>query len=166
MRTTAICLALSAFFATPAKAEKAVDFSLRNINNQEVTLSDFEGSVVLVNFWATWCGPCKVELPHLQELHDEYSEKGLVVLTISTDDARSKSKVKPQVKASGYTFEVLLDTETEVIARYNPSKTLPYTFLVDTAGDVAMRHAGYNPGDEDAIRAKVEALLPMPTVEE
>ena len=145
--------------SSPAAAEQAADFSLRDLDNKSVSLSDFKGQVVLVNFWATWCAPCQVEMPHLQAMYTDLKDQGFVLLSVSVDDARSKARVKPLIKSKGYDFPVLLDTDTKLVSQYNPSKTLPYTFIVDRAGDIAHRHQGYHPGDETDLRAQVEALL-------
>lgn len=152
------------FVGAPASAQQstgtlATDFTLRDIENRAVSLADYRGSVVLMNFWATWCGPCMQEMPHLQTMYDDLKDQGFVVLSVSTDDARDASKVKPLVKAKRLTFPVVLDKETTVVSQYNPAKTLPYTVLIDRQGKVAKVHQGYNPGDEKAMRAEVEALL-------
>lgn len=139
--------------------EAAPDFSLRDINGKEVSLSSHKGKVVLVNFWATWCGPCKLEMPHLDKMDRELESKGFEVLSISTDDARASSKVKPLVKRGGYGFTVLLDKDTTVVAQYNPAKTLPYNVLIDRGGNIHKVYQGYNPGDEVELRHDVEALL-------
>lgn len=153
-------LALSFLLVLPAVGGTAAsDFSLRDLNNTVHTLSQYKGKVVLVNFWATWCGPCQVEMPHLQSMYTELGPKGLVVIGISTDDARTTSQVKPLTTSKGLTYPILRDTQTTVIAQYNPSKTLPYSVLVDRAGNVSQVFSGYNPGDEVKMRAAVEALL-------
>jgi peroxiredoxin len=140
-------------------AETAADFTLRDINGAEMKLSSLKGKVVVLSFWATWCGPCKEEMPHLQAMYKELESQGLVVLSISTDDARSASRVKPFIMKMGYTFPVLLDRESTVISAYNPSKTLPYTVVVDRAGNVARRTSGYNPGDETELKTFLTGLL-------
>tara|TARA_Y100001978_G_C23565569_1_gene371477 strand:- start:60 stop:545 length:486 start_codon:yes stop_codon:yes gene_type:complete len=139
--------------------EAAPDFSLRDINGKEVSLSSHKGKVVLVNFWATWCGPCKLEMPHLDKMDRELESKGFEVLSVSTDDARASSKVKPLVKRGGYGFTVLLDKDTTVVSQYNPAKTLPYNVLIDRGGNIHKVYQGYNPGDEVELRHDVEALL-------
>jgi len=146
----------------PAHAQQAPDFTLRNLENKEVTLSDLKGKVVLVNFWATWCGPCQVEMPHLQRLQDEHGKDGFVVLAISVDEARTASRVKPHIKSKGFKFEVLLDTSTEVVSQYNPQKTLPYSVLLDRSGSIKWRHSGYSPGDEVELGKQVRKLLTQP----
>ena len=161
VRTLLTALTIS-FAATPvawAAGEVAPEFSLRDINNKPVALADYRGKVVLLNFWATWCQPCQVEMPHLQKMQDELGEKGLVVLSVSIDDARAASMVKPLIKRNKYTFTVLLDKDTKVVAKYNPDKTLPYTAVIDREGRIQNVHRGYNPGDEVALRKEVVALL-------
>ncbi|NOY26952.1 MAG: TlpA family protein disulfide reductase [Oligoflexia bacterium] len=146
-----------------AKAQEtgvlAPDFTLRDIDNKSVSLSDFKGQVVLLNFWATWCGPCMLEQPHLQQMYVDLASQGFTVLSVSTDDARDASKVKPVVRAKRLTFPVVLDKDTAVVAQYNPSKTLPFTVFIDREGRIAQVHQGYNPGDEVGMRAEVVALL-------
>ena len=151
-----LCLAPAAAWAL---GEVAPDFTLRDIDNQSVSLSSTKGKVVLISFWATWCGPCQVEMPHIQKMYSELGSKGFTVLSVSADDARTASMVKPLIKKNGYTFPVLLDKETTVVAQYNPSKTLPYSVLIDRDGKIAKVHQGYNPGDEVGLRKEVEALL-------
>ena len=153
--TFALALALSSADA----AEKSPDFTLRNLQNQEVTLSELEGNVVLINFWATWCTPCMVEMPYIQELYDTHKDDGFVVLAISADDARSASKVKPMVKSKGWSFPVLLDKQTTVVAQYNPSKTLPYSELLDENLQSIWKHQGYTAGDEEELKHKVEEAM-------
>ena len=145
-----------------AAGKPAPDFSLRDVNNAAQTLSQYKGKVVLLNFWATWCGPCQVEMPHLQAMYKELGPKGLVVLGISADSARDASKVKPLVMAKGLTYPVLLDPQTTVVAQYNPSKTLPYNVVVDRGGNIVSVHSGYNPGDEVTLKAELEKLLASP----
>ena len=155
-----LLLALVLAVSAPAHAgEAASDFTLRDIEGNNVTLASLKGKVVVLSFWATWCGPCKEEMPHLQKMYGELEKEGLVVLSISTDDARSASKVKPYIMKMGYTFPVLLDRDSTVIGAYNPSKTLPYTVVIDANGDVARRISGYNPGDEVQLAQFVGGLL-------
>ncbi len=160
-KTLSFLLALGGLtFGVIAQAgETAPEFSLRDINGQEVSLSSYKGKVVLVNFWATWCGPCKLEMPHLDKMDREFEDKGFEVISISTDDARAASKVKPLIKRGGYGFTVLLDKDTAVVSKYNPAKTLPYNVLIDRSGAIHKVFQGYNPGDEVELRKEVEALL-------
>ena len=145
--------------SSPRRRRTGADFTLRDLGNKEVSLSDYKGKVVLVNFWATWCGPCKVEMPHLDKMDAEFESRGFEVLSISTDDARAASMVKPFIKKNGYQFTVLLDKTTAVVSKYNPAKTLPYTAIIDRDGRIAHVHMGYNPGDEKKMREEILALL-------
>ncbi|MFH0900917.1 MAG: TlpA disulfide reductase family protein [Pseudomonadota bacterium] len=138
---------------------KASDFALKDVEGQTVRLSDFQGKVVLVNFWATWCVPCAGELPHLQRLYDSYRDHGLVVLGISMDDPRTVANVAPQVRRYGLTFPVLLDEETRVVGVYNPKLAAPYAVLIGRNGAIAATREGYSPGDEVALEEQIKALL-------
>lgn len=152
---------LSAFSATSMAedSEMAFEFNLRDLNGDAVTMEGLRGNVVVLSFWATWCAPCKEEMPHLQKMYEAKKDDGLVVLSISIDDARAASRVKPFIKKMGYTFPVVLDRDSSVIGYYNPSKGVPYTVIVDREGRVAYRASGYNPGDEVKLADKVDALL-------
>ena len=165
MRAFWLCLALLVgLMSAPVHAagKAAPDFSLRDLSNTSHSLSEFKGQVVLVNFWATWCQPCQVEMVHLQQMYKELQPKGLEILGISADAARDQSKVKPVITAKGITYPVLLDPQTTVVAQYNPGKTLPYNVLVDRQGNISQVFSGYNPGDEVKVKAAIEALLATP----
>ncbi len=146
-----------------AAGKQAPNFTLRDLANASHSLADYKGKVVLLNFWATWCGPCQVEMPHLEAMAKELGPKGLVVLGISADAARDASKVKPLVVSKGLTYTVLLDPQTTVVAQFNPTKTLPYNVLVDRDGNIDQVFSGYNPGDEVKLKAAIEKLLATPT---
>jgi peroxiredoxin len=139
--------------------DAATDFTLRDMDGKTVTLSDQKGKVVVMSFWATWCGPCKEEMPHLEKLLKEKGDEGLTILSVSTDDARTASMVKPFIKRNRYSFTVLMDKDSTVLASYNPSKTLPYTVVVDRDQNIAKIHTGFNPGDEKELEELVIELL-------
>ncbi len=141
------------------RAGSAPDFALRDLAGRTVRLSDHRGKVVLVNVWATWCVPCRVELPHLERLHRQYGPEGLVVLGVSIDGPESSAEVDPQARRYGLTFPVLLDEETRVVALYNPKKTAPFTVIVGRDGHVARRREGYHAGDEVEVEADIKSLL-------
>jgi peroxiredoxin len=111
----------------------APPFTLKDINNNEVKLSDFRGKIVMVNFWATWCIPCKDELPFFQAISDNWSEKDLTILAISKEP---KGAVRSFINGEGYTFTVLLDSNGEVNTLYGftDKTSIPRTFFIDAEG--------------------------------
>jgi len=145
---------------TPAIAKRAIDFTLKDLDGNSVRLSDYYNkNVVLIDFWATWCVPCIKEMPHFQRFYDKYKEKGLEVFCITIDGPESASLVKTFIKRYKYTFPVLLDTESKVVALYNPRVIVPYTLIIDRDGNIQYVHQGYSPGDETHMEQKIIELL-------
>lgn len=151
--------ALGLGLASAALATPAPDFTLRNLDGKSVGLSSHQGDVVVISFWATWCGPCKEEMPHLQRMYDSLKDQGFVVLSITTDDARTAGRVKPYIRSKGFSFPVLFDASSQVVGAYNPNKTLPWTVLLDRDHNIVHVNSGFNPGDEKKLEAKVMDLL-------
>ena len=161
-RTSGVLLiALLLLSVVPAAfGQKPIDFTLKDVEGNNVRLADLLGkSVILIDFWATWCVPCVKELSHFQRFHDKYKDKGLVVLALSEDGPESVAMVKPYAKRYGYTFTILLDTESRVLALYNPRVALPYTLLIDRSGRIAQVHQGYSLGDEIKMEEEIVGLL-------
>lgn len=117
----------------PSVGKPAPDFQLPSLGGQIVTLSDFRGRPVLINFWASWCGPCRYEMPFLQRLHEDkaWADKGLVILAIDIGEA--PETVREFVANYRLSFTVLLDTKQEVALAYNV-RGIPTTFLIDKGG--------------------------------
>ena len=118
----------------------APDFRLRDMNGQMVSLSDFRGKVVLLNFWATWCGPCRVEMPAMEELYRQYSRKDFEILAVSTD-AQGVAVTRPFQQENKLTFPILHDADFRVGLSYG-ARTLPMTFMVDRNGIVRQQIFG------------------------
>lgn len=136
------------------------DFALKDIDGRTVVLSDYLGTrVILISFWATWCEPCKKEMVQLQELYDAHREAGLQVLSISMDEPETQGDVRPYIKQRGYTFPVLLDTETQVTNQLNPKRSAPFTMIIDRDQEIVFEHETYVPGDEKALEAAVLQAL-------
>ncbi|MBT5472628.1 MAG: TlpA family protein disulfide reductase [Nitrospina sp.] len=134
-----IILVLLLVFGTTASAqvEEGVDapnFTLKNLEGKEVSLSDFRGKHVLVNFWATWCGPCKIEMPSLEALYQRFKNKNFVMLAIS-NDMFGATIVKPFVKANKISFPVLLDQRLKASNAFGVV-SLPATFMIDPKGKI------------------------------
>ncbi len=154
----AVLLAATATLATAAVAPQspAPDFTLRALNGPNLKLGEQRGRVVLVNFWATWCGPCREELPQLAKLHDKYRASGLVLLGINVDD--DPRKAAELATRLGLGFPVLLDTDKQVSRRYDMS-AMPATLIIDRDGVVRSIHRGYRAGFEQRYEAEIRELL-------
>lgn len=118
---------------------KILDFSLKDVNGEMVSLNDFQGKRMLINFWATWCVPCLTEMPILQEIHNQWIEKGLVVISINMGE--SESKVRGFVQRHGLSFPVLLDPNTQVFIKHE-IRELPTTLLVDKDKTIIAKKVG------------------------
>lgn len=161
MRPIALAAALVAVTCLPqlaAAGDKATNFTVRDLNGKYVRLSDFSKQVVLMNFWATWCKPCLVELKHLQKLYDKYKAKGFVVLAVSMDGPETQAKVKPFVRRYKMTFPVVIDKETRVVKLYNPKHSAPYSVLLKQ-GRVVKRREGFQLSDLPAIEKEIKEQL-------
>ncbi len=139
------------------KRAEAPEFELNDLKGEPVRLSQFRGKVVVVNFWATWCAPCKQEIPHLNKMLKTYKDQGLVILTISTDSPQTQSQVGRLARR--WKTRTLLDPEGRVVAQLNPRGIAPYTLIVDRGGKIAFDHDGYHSGDEVKMEAAVKAIL-------
>lgn len=137
----------------------ATDFTLRDIEGRTVRLSDYNGKVVLIDFWATWCTPCEAELPHLERLYAESKDRGFVLLGIAMDGPETVANVTPVARRYNLSFPVLLDEETKVVSLYNPKRTAPLSVLIDQKGQIFRVRQGYNAGDEKLVEADVKSLL-------
>ncbi|MBA7495787.1 Thiol-disulfide oxidoreductase ResA [subsurface metagenome] len=115
--------------SAPEIGKSAPSFQLTDINGQSISLSDFQGKPVLINFWATWCAPCLFEMPYIQEVYDEWAERGLVVLAINVGE--SLTMVKEFMHYFNFSFPVLLDMKKNVAAKYNVIG-YPTTYIVDS----------------------------------
>jgi peroxiredoxin len=112
----------------------APQFSLLSLDGHELTLSDYQGKYLLVNFWATWCGPCKVEMPSLELLYRKFKKRNFAMIAIS-NDIFGEQVVKPYIQAQNFTFPVGLDPKLEISNRFGVI-SLPTTFLIDPRGKI------------------------------
>nr|PZN41797.1 MAG: hypothetical protein DIU70_06090 [Bacillota bacterium] len=157
--TTALVLALllrpaDAKGRQPQPGEPAPDFALETLDGQVVRLSDLRGQVVLLNFWATWCPPCREEMPALQAVERLYREKGFRVLAINLDE--SPATIRSFLEQNGLELTVLLDKDMKVTSRYG-ILPLPTSFFIDREGRVAYVHERYM--DLAFVKGQVEQLL-------
>jgi thiol-disulfide isomerase/thioredoxin len=147
---------LSFSAAADIVGQPAPDFALRSMKGPPMRLSEHLGEVVIINFWATWCGPCRQEMPLLDELYGKYQRAGLVLLSVNIDEA-----AEPAIEMAqklNVSYPVLFDTRKEVSRAYDVS-AMPVTVLVDRAGVVRYVSEGYKPGYEKRYTEKLRELL-------
>jgi len=137
--------------------KKAPDFALKDANGRTVHLSDYRGKVVLLDFWATWCGPCKIEIPWFQEFERQNKDKGFAVLGVAMDDD-GWDAVTPFAKQRGINYRLVLGND-QVADLYGGLDALPTTFLIDRNGYIAAVHIGLTGKDdfEDGIQELLAA---------
>ena len=151
---------LKAGFAVPKAEIAATDFTLKTLDGKDVSLASYKGSFVFLSFWATWCGPCKQELPSVQALYDKLKAKGFVILAV--DVMETAKTVSDFVKANRMTFPVLLDADGSVGGEYD-ARSIPTNYLIDRHGKILARIVGYDgtPWSSPERVALFEKLLSM-----
>ena len=135
---------------------KAPDFTAKDLNGKTVSLSAFKGKVVLLNFWATWCPPCRAEMPSLNKLYNMLKPRGLEVVAVSTD--RSISDIKDFIESHRVGFPVLFDSERSASKLYRVF-SMPTTFLIDRKGIIVEKFYGEYDWTEPETKGKIEKLL-------
>jgi thiol-disulfide isomerase/thioredoxin len=143
--------------ACPATAKPAnLNFTLKDVNNQDISLASLKGKVILLDFWATWCGPCKIEIPWFVEFQNKYGKDGLQVVGISVDD--TPDRLKPFVSQMKMNYIVLqgLDQE-DVLDAFGPIFGVPVTLVISRDGKICTRHTGL--GSKQAFESAIKALL-------
>lgn len=154
----AVVVALCTLPAAAADRSAVYPFEGTGMDGKPIALKDHLGKVVVVAFWATWCVPCKKELPLLQKLRDKYADK-LEVIAVSIDDTSTRSRVRGTVKRYRWKMPVMVDTNGDVGSNLNPRGLAPYTLFVDHAGLLAFSQEGYAKGDDVKFTERVEALI-------
>lgn len=134
----------------------APNFTLQSQTGETVSLADFKGDVVMINFWATWCGPCRKEMPHLEALHQRYSSLGFKLLGVNVED--NPKGAEKFLEETPVSFEILFDPANKVTALYDVV-AMPSTVMVDRNGNMRYIHHGYLPGYENEYQTQVRALL-------
>ena len=134
----------------------APDFTLKSNTGSNLRLSEHRGEVVLINFWASWCGPCRQEMPLLSELHDKYKSLGFTVLGVNVEE--DSSQAKKLLKEMPVSFPVLFDNNSTVSKQYDVV-AMPSTVLVDRNGKMRYLHKGYKPGEEEIYLEMVRSLI-------
>ena len=136
--------------------EPAPDFELQGLDGESVSLSQLRGSPVMLNFWATWCPPCRDEMPYLQQIYEEWSDEGLMLLAI--DIGESRAKVEQYMESNNLSLPVLLDTKSKVADKYG-IRGIPTTFFIDGNGVIQEKIVGAFPNKE-AIEKHLTKIIP------
>ncbi len=161
LKTVLLGAALSIFAATglassSLEGRAAPDFVLKSSSGENLRLSEHRGEVVMINFWATWCGPCRQEMPLLDDLYNRYERVGFSLLGVNIDD--DSRRAMQMIEELGVNFPVLFDERKEVSKLYEV-EAMPVTVLVDREGNVRHVHHGYKPGYEENYLTEIRSLL-------
>ena len=148
--------AASSLASSGLEGQQAPDFALKSSTGDNLRLSEFRGDVVMINFWATWCGPCRQEMPLLDELYSRYQRVGFNLLGVNIDD--DSRRAMQMIDELGVSFPVLFDSRKEVSKLYEV-EAMPVTVIVDREGTVRYIHHGYKPGYEDKYLDQIRSLL-------
>jgi len=138
------------------KSGPAPDFTLKSNSGSNLRLSEFRGEVVMINFWASWCAPCRQEMPLLDELYKQYQPMGFTILGVNVEE--DSAQAKRMLKNIPVNFPVLFDNTSDVSKLYNVV-AMPSTVLVDRDGNIRYLHQGYKPGYEESYQQQVRELI-------
>jgi len=157
-----VALALICFETTSALSQEASqartaapDWELTDLHNKRVKFSDFRGHVLIVDFWATWCGACRLEIPGFVDLKKQYGDKGLTVIGVSLDE-QGADVVAKFVKRFGVNYPIVIGNE-KVADAYGGIDVIPTTFVIDRQGRVVSQHIGYD--DKPVFEKEIQSLL-------
>lgn len=163
VRATALAFVLALTSSTVAFAAKAGDragdLTLRDKNGKTVTLKSLRGKVVVLDFWASWCGPCKKELPALDKLARTYKDEGARVVVVAVNIDKERAKADRFLKTAGISALTSLYDPSGASAGTYDLPTMPTSFVIDGKGIIRHVHAGFTSGDEKSLQREVDALL-------
>lgn len=155
----ALCLGLGMLVSTAAMAEvsgTAPDFTLKSRSGDNLRLEDLRGEVIMLNFWASWCGPCRQEMPHMDAIEKEFRDYGFRVLAVNVDQHRDDAE--QFLESVPVDFAILWDHNSTVSERYDV-QAMPTTVMIDRDGKARYIHHGYQPGYEDDYREQIRELI-------
>lgn len=159
-RSLATLVSLTALLLVPVTgmsiSGKAPDFTLKSRDGKNLRLSDYRGQVVMINFWASWCGPCRQEMPLLEDLYKRYSKLGFTIVGVNVDT--DSSKANNYLKDVSVSFPIVYDTGNTVSKSFNVN-AMPTTVIVDRNGNMRFLHQGYKPGYENEYKKQVKQLI-------
>lgn len=149
-------LVCAAALAGDAQQKVAPDFTLDSRAGKPLSLADYKGQVVMLNFWASWCVPCKQEMPLLETIQKTYGKRGFQLIGVNVEpDSKAANAVLAKIPVS---FPIVYDTESKVSRAYDVSG-MPASVFIDRKGQVRMLHRGYKPGDENEYMNQIRSLI-------
>lgn len=150
-------LASTELYASSEKLSgKAANFTLKSSTGKNIKLSELRGKVVMLNFWASWCGPCRQEMPLLEKIYKKYQRLGFTLLGVNVEqDSNAAKNYLKDVKVS---FPILFDSTNKTSKLYNVS-AMPTTIIIDRSGNIRFLHKGYKPGYENDYQKQIKELL-------
>jgi peroxiredoxin len=137
----------------------APDFVAKDLAGNARRLADYRGKVVLIDFWSTYCEPCKEEFPHIEALYRAKRDRGLEVIAVSMDDSDAASEVAKIAQRFGLEFPIVIDDGSQISRAYDPGRKAPLVVLVGRTGEVLDVRSGYSPGDETSLAEAVDHAL-------
>jgi cytochrome c biogenesis protein CcmG, thiol:disulfide interchange protein DsbE len=158
--TIATALCISSAVYSQESGRTIPNVAVKTLDNATFQTGDItnDGKPIIINFWATWCSPCKRELNAIAENYEDWQEEtGVKLVAISIDDARNMHKVKPEVDGQSWEYDVYIDPNADFKRAMNVNN-VPHTFLIDGNGHIVWQHNAYNPGDEEELYELVQKL--------
>ncbi len=152
----AAVLVAGAAFAAGDTGGPAPAFTLATLDGRQEALSEFKGQVVMINFWATWCGPCQQEMPLLDQMYRKYKPAGFTLIGVNID--KDAPPVKELLARKPVSFPVLLDPANKVSKSYHVDE-MPSSIIIDRKGNIRFVHRGYRPGDENEYQDRIRQLI-------
>ena len=158
---SSVVLAGASCAAGSAAGARAPEFELASVDGRVLRLSDETAArrVVVLAFFATWSKPSTSEMPHLERLFERERARGLDVIAVAVDGPETVADVPAFARRNRLTFTVASDADSRVTSAYDPTRAVPFTVVVGRAGDIVLRHEGYNPSDEESIARAADAAL-------
>ena len=146
----------TAYAASEKITGKAANFTLKSRSGKNIKLSELRGQVVMLNFWASWCGPCRKEMPLLEKIHKKYKRLGFTLLGVNVEE--NSSAAKKYLRDVKVSFPILFDRTNKTSKLYDVS-AMPTTILIDRSGNKRFLHKGYKPGYENDYKKQIKKLL-------
>src|ERR1700733_697492 len=159
MRNRIVAIAAALLIAMPVVAATggpAPPFSLASRDGKDVSLTQYQGEVVMINFWASWCGPCRQEMPLLESIYKKYNKLGFTLLGVNVEP--DSQAADDWLKATPVSFPILYDKDSKVSKLYEVAG-MPSTVIIDRSGKLRVLHRGYKPGDENEYLDSIRALI-------